>query len=1370
MAAIRISEVVQDRAGNVYGDVNLTVTSSVTGAPVTLFSDKALTAVASQPVRSNSLGEFLYYVASGQSVLLSVSDSQTPKRFGDYSKEWEAVSGQDVGGVATDASTTVKGVSKLSVAPVSPSNPIAVGDNDPRLGAAGVTVADTTTIDLTLSGASQITADVVAGSLTNTHIAAGAGIVKSKLASLAIVDADVAAGAAIALSKLAITGTPTGTKFLRDDGSWQTPAGSESTTVTDSATIDFTLNVADITAVVKPASLTDTHIASGAAIAKSKLAALNIVDADVAAGAAIAKSKLAALNIADSDVAAGAAIAASKLAAGTAGQVLVTASAGPTPTWRTLTGDVTIDQAGVTTIGATKVTNAMLAGSIAYSKLILTGAILNADLAGSIAYSKLILTGSVTNADLAGSIAYSKLSLTGLVVDGDIAAAGITTRTKLPSALAYEDEANTFTQTNTFNGNVRIANLGLGQAANTYRISFVADTVATGGIDWGADIRQYRSAANTLTVESTSTNPMLHQINAPNGSAFTRYSLAGNLKYQVGYNSTQGDFQIYDNTKAVNTLTILGANDGTDLSKKQGMIVLAHGLHLWGGDQQYQALRYDGTTNLLPVAIAAASAGVTNNGSGKVRISTSPTPHGLEGQDVNIYGATPQAVNGRWAPTIINSTTFDLLDLAFTTTGGGGYVQRRDRNPFSYLLLSGRNTNMVNAGRLPSDLDQDSLTSTGSANADGSSITTLGYSSTSARSFTGRGSFVLMGGTYTIDEAKQVVAGVEQSATAFDTYAEMGIHSCIVAASRRGALANVNEFNVFTKKRVGATTKVTVQANAGATSITVSPAPNAALGSTPAFEPSGTIYIMLVSATTGARTWVSTTYSARDGTSFTVPALAQTVPVGSTIFETTPATGTPGGGPARIHIQLNQVWEYMPYGDYGSATQGQFAFTATEGARNWGAIGHRIRNSGTESAGTGLLIEGGELVTGGKAWVRAIVVHKPSSGDDLFTVDGLGNVGVGAYALVNQTNNTAGLPAAVVISPTSATPTNPADGIQFGMTTPAAAYRSAANTLRLDTYVHVGAALGVGIAPDWTKAKVYLGSNFGIASTLVDMVGGYTAGAATLTVDSTAGYPTQGFLQLTGMTGNVTYTGITATTFTGCSGGSGTAADNAVVNYAGGVQDAIVWGSDANQVQIFRASTNAVKQLAIQAAQIGFGTAAPITALNVTATTNSLYFSGGALQIVRGTSVAGVFTTFRGSNTTQVYQLLNDGSMTWGSFSSPASADCTFGRNAAGILKAGEGFHVGGDFRHLGTNLGFYNVAQVARPSAYTQTYATATRTHSNPTATTVTAGSGSAGYTDAAAAAAVVSGVNALIVDVANVKQVLNQVVDDLQAVGLLQ
>lgn len=59
--------------------------------------------------------------------------------------------------------------------------------------------------------------------------------------------------------------------------------------------------------------ITNAQIAAGAAIDKSKLAALNITDADIAAAAGIAKSKLGPLNIADADIVAGAAIAIAKL-------------------------------------------------------------------------------------------------------------------------------------------------------------------------------------------------------------------------------------------------------------------------------------------------------------------------------------------------------------------------------------------------------------------------------------------------------------------------------------------------------------------------------------------------------------------------------------------------------------------------------------------------------------------------------------------------------------------------------------------------------------------------------------------------------------------------------------------------------------------------------------------------------------------------------------------------------------------------------------------------------------------------------------------------------------------------------------------------
>lgn len=65
---------------------------------------------------------------------------------------------------------------------------------------------------------------------------------------------------------------------------------------------------------IKDGSIVNADVKSDAAIAKTKLAALDIVNADVNASAAIAKSKLAALEIGNADVASDAAIAKTKLA------------------------------------------------------------------------------------------------------------------------------------------------------------------------------------------------------------------------------------------------------------------------------------------------------------------------------------------------------------------------------------------------------------------------------------------------------------------------------------------------------------------------------------------------------------------------------------------------------------------------------------------------------------------------------------------------------------------------------------------------------------------------------------------------------------------------------------------------------------------------------------------------------------------------------------------------------------------------------------------------------------------------------------------------------------------------------------------------
>jgi hypothetical protein len=92
--------------------------------------------------------------------------------------------------------------------------------------------------------------------------------------------------------------------------------------------------------------------------------------------------------------------------------------------------------------------------------------------------------------------------------------------------------------------------------------------------------------------------------------------------------------------------------------------------------------------------------------------------------------------------------------------------------------------------------------------------------------------------------------------------------------------------------------------------------------------------------------------------------------------------------------------------------------------------------------------------------------------------------------------------------------------------------------------------------------------------------------------------------------------------------------------------------------------------------------------------------------------------------------------------------------------------------------IGIWGNTPVVRPAAYTQTYATATRTHENPTAAALSMADGAgtndntigAITADASVIAAfqeIVDEVNKAVADIANVKQVLNQSIDDDQLVG---
>lgn len=84
--------------------------------------------------------------------------------------------------------------------------------------------------------------------------------------------------------------------------------------------------------------------------------------------------------------------------------------------------------------------------------------------------------------------------------------------------------------------------------------------------------------------------------------------------------------------------------------------------------------------------------------------------------------------------------------------------------------------------------------------------------------------------------------------------------------------------------------------------------------------------------------------------------------------------------------------------------------------------------------------------------------------------------------------------------------------------------------------------------------------------------------------------------------------------------------------------------------------------------------------------------------------------------------------------------------------------------------LGFYNATPIVQAGAYTQTYATADKTMANLTSADLGAFTGGVvGFLDAAERDNIRTQFNALRADLADVKQAVNSLIDDLQALGFV-
>ena len=195
-------------------------------------------------------------------------------------------------------------------------------------------------------------------------------------------------------------------------------------------------------------TIVNADINASAAIDKTKISGTAITAADTGT---VTSTMIANGTIVNGDISSDAAIAHSKLATAPQGQVLLAITGVGTITATPLTGDVTVNGAGVTAIGSGVIVNADINSSaaIAYSKLSLSNSITSDDINSSAAieYSKLSLANTITNADINSSAAidYSKLSLSNSITVTDLQAGA--PRAGFNSTLRTVTSSNTLVST-----------------------------------------------------------------------------------------------------------------------------------------------------------------------------------------------------------------------------------------------------------------------------------------------------------------------------------------------------------------------------------------------------------------------------------------------------------------------------------------------------------------------------------------------------------------------------------------------------------------------------------------------------------------------------------------------------------------------------------------------------------------------------------------------------------------------------------------------------------------------------------------------------------------------------------------------------------
>ena len=306
------------------------------------------------------------------------------------------------------------------------------------------------------------------------------------------------------------------------------------------------------------------------------------------------------------------------------------------------------------TIPPLSVTNAMLAGSITYAKLILTNSIVNADVAtgAGIAYSKLDLAASITSSDI----------VDGTIVNADINASAAIDKTKISGTAVTVADTGTVTSTMLLDGTILNADVNSSAAIDYSKLN-LGTSIVNADISASAGIVDTKLA--TISTTSKVSNSATTATDANTASAIVARNASGNFTAGTITAALTG------NASTATTATNIAGGTGGSIPYQSAANTTA----LLANGTVGQVLTSAGST-LAPTWTTVSSGGNLTGDVTSVGLATSIASNVIVDADVNSAAAISYS-KLNLATSIVNadiSATAAIVDTKLATIATAGKV------------------------------------------------------------------------------------------------------------------------------------------------------------------------------------------------------------------------------------------------------------------------------------------------------------------------------------------------------------------------------------------------------------------------------------------------------------------------------------------------------------------------------------------------------------------------------------------------------------------------------------------------------------------------------------------------------------------------